>query len=339
MKLKCALILCLVNAAAFAASQADLHVAVYSSGFLVDTNRQVTYGDRARQVKVQTRLHGTAEGEAPETLIEIDRLDQGKRWRLIPSAKTYSEEKYQRSSNASSTSPAASAQPPTLRISAVDTQRSVGSESSTINGLPCKAYTLRLTAKFSNIQTGKVVATETLLQKLWVTESAPEIAKFRAEEAAFTDALTAEFGTEEANFRWLLREFNRSVLELNGNPDDFTTIQKAYREARAQIKGVTVRELDGWNWRPLDPDAPGAQSAHEMTAFVAAIAGGLGAPPSTEGKSAISDQETPKWVRELSNDLGRTGPSALILEEVIKARSAAVKPAAFEIPVEYRKSK
>jgi hypothetical protein len=318
-------------------TRADLHVAVFSSGFLVDTQRQVTYGDRSRRVLIKTHASGTAAGETPDAGIDIDRIDLGTQWRLNPKTKTFYEEKYQKSLENDGRPSAPSGEPVTLKISKIDPKVSGPLGTATINGLPCQSYTIRITADFSNPQTGTVVARETMLEKLWVTAKAPEIVKFRKAEENFRDALTAVYGTERASFRWLLREFNKMILEAGGNTGDFRTLQTAYLGARASIEGVTVRQLVGWNWRPLDESAPGSDAANDMNAFVGSIAAGLGAPPDEEGKKPMSDEEKPRWVQDLEKDLGRSGPTAMILEEVIGVRSVAVNPDFFEIPNDYRK--
>jgi hypothetical protein len=321
-----------------AATRGELHLAVYSAGFLVDTQRQVTYDDQASRSEVTTRGQGTAKGETPGKSIVIDRLDSGMAWILDPRTRTYHEERYQPSFTLERVDTASgTVEPPTLVVSAVDTQRSVALATATINGVLCKAYTIRLVAKFANAKTGTVIATETLLEKLWVAENAPEAARFRDAEKRFDETLQAKYRTEKADFRWLLREFNRTFLELNGRPEDFKTIQQSYRDARAQIKGVTIRQLAGWNWRTTDPMAPDATQGDDIHAFVASIASGLGAPPDAKDKPMLSETQKPAWVRELSRDLGRTGPSAMMLNELIHAQSAKVSPEYFTVPVEYRK--
>jgi hypothetical protein len=334
----CAAVLFVSAGSAYAASRADVHIEVFSSGFLTTAQRQVTYGDQARRTEILMQGKGTASGEANQSRIEIDRLVEGLSWVMDPKSKTYQEFKYTPSRSPSEAAPdTIKNADATIRIASVDTQRSVALGTATINGFPSTAYVLRLTAKFVNPQTGKAVATETLIEKLWVTENAPELAAYRDSEDKFEKALGMVFGVEKANFRWLLREFNKSLLELNGNPEDFKTIQKSYREARAQIKGVTVRQLAGWNWRVVDPKAPGTAAPSDIHTFIAAIASGLGAPPDTAGQSPLSPKDTPRWVQDLSKDLGRNGPTAMILEEVTKVKSVSVKPDDFEVPVIYRK--
>jgi hypothetical protein len=335
-----AVLAALLAPAAWAVPQADLHVAVYSSGFLVDTQRQVTHGPRARRVHVKTQAKGTAAGEAPDSGIEIDRPDLGTQWILDPRSKTYIEHPYQ----AASTPPPANAAPqapteqlPTLKITNIEPKVSGPLGSAKINGFACQAYTIRLTADFTDPSSGKVIAKETLLEKLWVTDKAPSIQEYRKAEEAFQDSLKASYGAEKASFRWLVREFNRMILDSNGNPEDFKKLQTAYLGARASIPGVTVRQLAGWNWRALDPSAPGSNAADDLNTFLGAIAAGLGAPPDQAGKTPLSDADKPKWVVDLESDLGRTGPSAMLLNEVMRAKSVTVSPDFFEIPAEYRK--
>ena len=329
-----------VGGLSFAAMQADTHVAVYSSGFLVDTHRQETYGDALRRVQIKTQAKGTAEGETPDSVIEIDRVSQGFQWRLDPASKTYTEVKYQKAleDNTPASGPEPSSRPaPTLHISKIDPTVSGPLGSDTINGFPAQSYTIRIVADFSNPQTGKVVATETMLEKLWVTDKAPKIVNYRKAESDFNDSLTAVYGTETASFRWLLREFNRHILEINGNTDDFKSLQTTYQGARASIKGVTVRQLAGWNWRPKDASAPGADAVDDVNSFIGSIAAGLGAPPDAEGKTPLKDSEKPRWVQDLEKDLGRQGPTAMTLNEVLRTRNVKVSPDFFEIPADYRK--
>jgi hypothetical protein len=322
---------------AYAQNQADVHLAVYSTGFMVDMQRQVTYGDRARRVQIKTQAKGTAAGEMPEAGIEIDRLDQGMSYHLNPHSKTYTKDRFQESfGETGRPSSVKTGQPATITLSRIDPNVTGPSGTSTINGIPCEAYTIRLVADFAEPASGKVVARETLLEKLWVAKKAPGVQHFHQQEENFNDAISAVHGTEKADVRWVLREFNRHILEMHGNPEDFKKLQAAYQGARANVSGIPIRELAGWNWRRLDASSETMLSADEMASFVASIAGGLGAPPEEQGKKPLANSDKPRWVKELETDLGRSGPTAIFLKEVVKTRTVQASPDFFEIPNEYR---
>src|SRR4051812_42995985 len=83
-----------LSGSAWAATRADVHLEVFSSGFLTTTQRQVTYAEQTRRAETQMQGQGTAQGEATLAHIEIDRLDKGLAWQMDPPSKTYQELKY-----------------------------------------------------------------------------------------------------------------------------------------------------------------------------------------------------------------------------------------------------
>ncbi len=229
----------------------------------------------------------------------------------------------------------ASMDPASLKVSRIEPRVTGPLGSAKVNGFPCQSYTIRVEVDFSNAGTGQVVATETLLEKLWVTEKAASVVQFRKAEERFSEDLLTQHRSEQLTLGWLLRTLNKQLLEMNGNPEDFKKIQAAYRGARAQIQGVTVRQLAAWSWQPKAEGAPGASG--EITEFVASLAAGLGAPPESDERKPLASSERPFWVIEMEKTLGATGPTVMMLNEVLEAGSVKTDGALFEAPETYRK--
>ena len=204
-----------------------------------------------------------------------------------------------------------------------------------INGIDCRSYSIRVDVDFADAKTKAVAATETLLEKLWVSETAPAVSMFQKAQTSFDDALYAKFGAEEITLRWLLRQFNLQLLDLHGDPKDFDRIQQAYRSARLSIKGVTVRELAAWTWKAQGSFAgPGKE---QLPAFIASLAAGLGAPPEAGTQKPLAPEDRPRWVQDLQTELGQTGPTAMLMKEVKQASSVQDSPNLFEVPETYKR--